>query len=159
MTSPTWFTDFQEIIQTIIAGLFGAFTAYIIEWYRKRKTPKEQEATALKTITDASNENVVTSQKLVEMLDIRLEKEKAYYEGLIERSKKECQEKINSMKELYDGMMLDLQSQVLKGTEENLNMSREIRVLTSEKNELQRKVGELQMRLGKYESESTSKRE
>lgn len=159
MTLPTWWPDLQEIIQTIVTGLIGFFSAYGLERLKKRKTPKEEESLALKTITDASNENVITSQKVIDMLDFRLANDKLYYESLIERSKKECQQKIDSMKELYDGMIRDLQAQLLKGTEDNLNMSREIRILTSDKNNLERRVGDLQMQLNKYESEASIKHE
>lgn len=139
-------TDNQEtILTTVGGGILGWIGSWLLEWYKKRKNPKEIEDSIMKNANDAANETILTSQKVIEMLDTRLEKEKVYYDGLIERSKKECEEKISSMKETYDAIIEDLQAKVIKG-------DAKIQVLTGEKNTLQEEVLELQKQLHRYET-------
>lgn len=143
---PLTLTDTQEqLLISLSSGLFGFAASWVLEWYKKRKNPKEIEDSVMKNANDAANETIMTSQKVIEMLDTRLEKEKIYYNLLIERSKKECEEKISSMKETYDAIIEDLQAKVIKG-------DAEIQVLTGEKNTLQQEVLELQNQLKRYES-------
>ncbi len=152
MTVPTWVSDFKEIIQTVLAGSIGFLSSYFIEAYKKRKSPKEQDSIAFKNITDAANDSVVTQKTVIDMLDDRLTKDRIYYNDLIDRSKKDCEQKIMSMKDLYDGIIQDLQGQILKGMEENLTLGRSVRELTQNKNELERKVEDLTAKLLKYET-------
>jgi len=139
-------SDNQEtVLTTIGGGVLGWIGSWLLEWYKKRKNPKEVEDSVMKNANDAANETIMTSQKVIEMLDTRLEKEKIYYNLLIERSKKECEEKISSMKERYDAIIEDLQAKIIKG-------DGEIQVLMGEKNTLQEEVLELQNQLKRYEN-------
>lgn len=142
--------DTKNIIISILSGLFGFFSSIAIEWYKKRKNPKEMDASISGTINSAAKENVETAQSLVELLDQRLAKERIYYEDQIARSKISCEEKIMELKTNYDRALFNVQ---IKGEQEKFELSKEIDQLKRDKVSLQFQVTDLQTRLGKYEDD------
>ena len=150
------FADWQKTLFSTVAGSgFGFLASFVIEWYKKRKLPREEDRDAATQLISAAKENVATSQSIVDLLDNRLGKERTYYESLIERSKKECESQIGEMKRLYDDTISDLQAQIIKSNDEKATLSKQVDNLTLDKNALQKEVSELKERLRKYEKKET----
>jgi len=150
-------TESQQQWLTAISGsAFGFLASWFLEWYKKKKNPTELESSVMKNANDAANETIMTSQKVIEMLDERLKKEKDWYEELISRSKKECESKIENMKQIYDAVIEDLQAKIIKEGIEKTDLGNQVAALTVDKNLLQKKVFDLENKLNRYENGSST---
>ena len=152
MDYATWPEWVKALVTSLGGGIGGIATGWAIEWYKKKKKPRLEDievaaqlTTSAKDNVATAKENVATSQALVDLLEGRLTKEREYYEGLIERSKKECENQITDMKNIYDRIIEDLQAQIIKGKNENTELSRQVNNLTNDKNKLQQEVASLTM--------------
>ena len=143
------------LVSTTIGSLVGFSSSFIIEWYKKKKPPRDADREAANQIVIAAKDNVATTQNVIDLLEGRLEKEREYYDGLIERSKKDCQNQITDMKQQYDNTIEDLQAQIIKGNSEKNELSKQVEKLTVEKTALQVEVSDLKERLTKYEKKGT----
>ena len=139
-TLPEWL---KTLITSISGGIAGVLSAWAIEWYKKRKKPRLEEVEVVSQLTTSAKDNIATTQGVVDLLEGRILKERQYYEQLIERSKKDCEDQISDMKAVYDRIIEDLQAQIIKGKNENTELSRQVDNLTTDKNTLQRKVADL----------------
>ncbi len=139
-TLPEWL---KTLITSISGGIAGVLSAWAIEWYKKRKKPRLEEVEVVSQLTTSAKDNIATTQGLVDLLEGRILKEREYYEQLIERSKRDCEDQISDMKAVYDRIIEDLQAQIIKGKNENTELSRQVDSLTTDKNTLQRKVADL----------------
>lgn len=142
-------TNWQEALQTLLAGILGFLASLAIEWYKKKKNPEEVESNIIKNLTSSANDSIVTYQKVVDMLDDRMVKEKDYFNGEIERSKSECESKISEMKVNYDQIIKDLERK-------NTTLNEKVITLTREKNILQVEVVELRNTLLRYENSTNT---
>ena len=142
----------KSIITTLIGGALGFVTSIILKYVEKKKPIEEREADAVKNITDAANDTVITTQKVIEILDSRLQKDREYYDELIDRSRKDCELKIETLKIEHSQQMEDIQSQMIKSENEKVIMGERIEQLELEKTALQKRVDELTIRLKKYEN-------
>ena len=150
---PTPLTNGQETLLSALGGTFlGYLSTFAIEWYKKRRNPKEVEVELSEKINQAASENVATTQKVIDILDARLISERVYYDDLIRRGKEDCQNQILRMKEEYDEIIEDLQTKIIRGTAENAELNRQVVNLTNDKNVLQQEVIDLKVRLKKYEN-------
>lgn len=136
-------------ITSLLYGILGFLSSFLIEWYKKRKNPKEENIDISGKIVTAAKENVETAKNLIDVLDERLQHERKYFEDKIEQSKKDCEEKISDLKLKYDKIFSDAQ---IKNDEEKRELSQKITQLQIDKELLQKQVGELTERLKKYEN-------
>jgi hypothetical protein len=92
----------------LFSGLFGFLSSVFIEWFKKRKNPKEVETDISYKINTAAKDNVATAQSVIDILDDRLAKERVYYEDQIGRSKHSCEDKILELKNYYESQIVEL---------------------------------------------------
>jgi len=153
----------KTLIGTMIGTVTGFFASFVIEWYKKIKNPRVLDADLSSQLTIAAKENVATTQTIVDILEGRLLKEREYYDTLIERSKLECtnqilrmkadhDEEISKLKSAHEKQTDDLQVKIITWTAENAELNRQVVNLTNDKNVLQGKVIDLQVRLQRYEN-------
>lgn len=141
--------EMRGTITSFLYGALGFLSSFLIEWYKKRKSPKEENIDISGRIVTAAKENVETAKSLIDVLDERLQQERKYFEDKIEQSKKDCEEKISDLKEKYDKILSDAQT---KNDEEKRELSQKITQLQIDKEVLQKQVEELTERLRKYEN-------
>ena len=156
MSFPYEIADWQTgIISTAVGGIIGFLASFIIEWYKKKKLPRMEDRDAASQLVTATKDNIATTQSVIDLLEGRLEKERLYYDTLIDRSKKDCEDQIIDMKKIYDDIVGDLQAQIITGNMEKNELSKQVEKLTEEKTTLQKEVSELKDRLTKYEKKGT----
>lgn len=151
--------DTKNILISLASGLLGFASSLFVEWFKKRKNPKEVETDISYKINTAAKDNVATAQSVIDILDDRLSKERVYYEEQIDRSKHSSDDKILELKEYYENKILELKKYYdkalfdvqIKGEQEKFELSKEIEQLKLDKVFLQSQVSDLQTRLGKYE--------
>ena len=141
-TLPEWL---KTLLTSASGGVAGILSAWAIEWYKKRKNPRLEDAEVVTQLTTSAKDNIATTQGVVDLLEGRLTKEREYYDKLVERSKKDCENQIADMKSIYDKIIDDLQAQIIKGKNENTELSRQVNQLTTDKNKLQQEVASLTM--------------
>ena len=151
MSNPILQTDTQDII----AGLLGAFAGFlgslIIEWYKKRRHPKEINSDALEKINEAAQKNVESARTVIELLEDRLAEERSYNDSQIYKSRRECEDKIVVLQDRYKEEIEKLRKEVNETKEENVSLKSKITELTKDNEKLVIQVFDLTERLKKYE--------
>ena len=147
------FADWEvTLISTTLGSIVGFTTSFIIEWYKKRKAPRVMEADLATQLNLAAKDNVATTQTIIDVLETRLLKEREYFNGLVDRAKDDCTGQIEKMRMTHDEQIDELQAKIIKGTAENNELNRQVINLRRDKDILQEKVIDLQIRLQKYEN-------
>lgn len=139
--------DIKTFISNIIFGLVGFFSSILIEAYKKRKVPKNQEE-IVSQINLAASDNIRTAQDLLDVVEDIRKKERIYFLEQIDRSQKESEEKIDKVTMEYN-TALDLVRK--KAEDEKLELMRKIDQLEKDKENLQIEVKKLKLILSKYE--------
>jgi len=156
MDFPT-LADWQiALITTISGGIMGITTSLVVKWYERRKPTRVSDTEYAKQIADAASDTVTVSQKVIDLLDARLTREREYYDKVIERLNHDFNDQLAEMKTEHDSTISDLQSRITKGEKEKENLSKQVAQLTLEKEGLQREVTDLQERLKNYDGLNNS---
>lgn len=146
--------DWHAIIQSVGGYLGGFLSSLGIEWYRKRKSKPEEKADVTEGINKAALDNVITAQKVSDMLEERLLKDKEYYEERMDQSKKDCIERINELNEKQK--ILKASNEILIDKEnrlerENQQLSVQWAKQITDTKDLQTKYDELKRRLNEHD--------
>jgi DNA-binding protein H-NS len=153
------------VISTILASVIALLGSVLIEWYKKRKTKKEEliidrdsSADFAGKINKAALDNIQATQTIIDLLEERIQKERIYFTDLLDKSKADCLHQIEEMKVGYDSIIELLKSdnealniKINKYSKENLDLSVQVA-----KQETQ--ITELKRRLSKYENGTTGDR-
>lgn len=132
--------DVRNTLTGFLYGLLGFISSMAVEWYKKRKSPKELTAEIDSKIVSSAKENVEIAQNVIDLLEERLKGERQYYDSKIEQSKLDCEEKILKLKENYDKALLRVQE---KNDKEKESFQKKIHQLEIDKEYLQKQVSEL----------------
>lgn len=141
--------DVRNTLTGLVYGFIGFLSSFAIEWYKKRKNPKEQEADISNKLVSSAKDNVEIAQNVIDLLEDRLKSEREYYDGKIEQSKVDCESQIIRLKESYDRALYEAQK---KNEIEKKVLSDKITQLEIDKESLQKQVLDLTERLRKYEN-------
>lgn len=141
--------DIRNTLNGLLYALIGFISSFSIEWYKKRRDPKEVDANISNSLVSSAKENVEIAQSLIDLMENRLQSERAYYDDKIDQSKADCEDKIIHLKENYDKALYEVQR---KNDAEKKELSDKIEQLQIDKKSLQIEVAELRERLRKYEN-------
>lgn len=139
--------DIKTFISNLVFGLVGFLSSIIIEAYKKRKVPKNQEE-IVSQINLAASDNIRTAQDLLDVVEDIRKKERIYFLEQIDRSQKESEEKINKVTMDYNSALEDVRK---KAEQEKMELMEKIHRLEKDKENLQIEVKELKARISKYE--------
>lgn len=141
--------DVRNTVTGLLYALIGFLSSLTIEWYKKRKSLKEVDASVSNSLVNSAKENVEIAQNVIDLLENRLQSERTYYDTKIDQSKADCEEQIIRLKENYDKALFEVQR---KNDDEKKILSDKIDQLQIDKKTLQKEVDELRERLRKYEN-------
>lgn len=156
----TWYTPITDSLKEIpdeirntltglLYGVLGFLSSFAIEWYKKRRNPKEVDADVSNKLVTSAKDNVEIAQNVIDLLEDRLKSEREYYDSKIAQSKMDCEDQILRLKTSYDKALFEVQK---KNDAEKKELSDKIEKLQVDKQNLQIEVDEFRERLKKYES-------
>lgn len=145
-------TDTQiQAMQNLISALIGAGTSVGIQWVSKRRTKSEQNNDNIELFNKVAKDNILSAQSLIDMWQEMLDEKEKHFIYQIDMAKESCSLQIANLREENNILVEDLRSKIIQLTLEKEIMSREIVSLTYNKRTQEDKIGELTVRIGKYQ--------
>jgi hypothetical protein len=142
--------DVKKTLTGLLYGFIGFLSSFAIEWYKKRRNPKEVDTEISTKLVISAKDNVEIAQNVIDLLEERLKSEREYYDSKINQSKTDCEEQIMRLKNNYDKALYEVQK---KNEDEKKELSDKIDQLQLDKQNLQKEVAELRERLKQYEND------